>query len=100
LEDDAANAIALDSTGNVWVSGTTASPDFPNQQGGAQGGDFVAALSATGTALTHSARLPVDIADASLAVDAAGTVHFAGYDGLVPPHFPNSLGGQRARLRP
>ena len=81
--DDAANALALDGTGNVWVSGTTASPDFPNQQGWALGGDFVAEVNAAGTALTYSARLPVDTADASLAVDAAGTVHFAGYDGLV-----------------
>ena len=81
--DDAANAIALDVSGNVWLSGTTASPDFPNQQGWAQGGDFVAELNAAGTALTYSSLLPSDTASASLAVDAAGTVHFAGYDGLV-----------------
>ena len=80
---DAANAIALDGTGNVWISGTTDSPDFPNRQGWAQGGDFLAELDAAGAALTYSARLPGDTADASLAVDAAGTVHFAGYDGLV-----------------
>jgi uncharacterized protein (TIGR03437 family) len=81
--DDAANAIALDGTGNVWIIGTTDSPDFPNRQGWAQGGDFLAELDAVGAALTYSARLPNDIAAASLAVDAAGTVHFAGYDGLV-----------------
>jgi uncharacterized protein (TIGR03437 family) len=80
---DAANGIALYSAGNVWLSGTTDSPDFPNRQGWAQGGDFVAALNAGGTALTYSARLPGDTAAASLAVDAAGTVHLAGYDGLV-----------------
>ena len=80
---DAANGIALDGTGNVWISGTTDSPDFPNRQGWAQGGDFVASLNAAGTALTYSARLPADAAAASLAVDAAGTVHCAGHDGLV-----------------
>jgi uncharacterized protein (TIGR03437 family) len=80
---DAARAIAIDSTGNVWVSGTTDSLDFPNRQGWALGGDFVAELNAAGTALAYSARLPDDTADASLAVDAAGTVHFAGLDGLV-----------------
>jgi uncharacterized protein (TIGR03437 family) len=81
--DDAANAIALDASGNVWVSGTTASADFPNRQGWSQGGDFVAEVNAAGSTLTYSARLPGDTADASLAVDAAGTVHFAGYDGLI-----------------
>jgi uncharacterized protein (TIGR03437 family) len=80
---DAANGIALDGTGNVWISGTTDSPDFPNRQGWAQGGDFLAELDAAGAALAYSARLPGDTADASLAVDAARTVHFAGYDGLV-----------------
>jgi uncharacterized protein (TIGR03437 family) len=80
---DAANAIALDGTGNIWLSGTTDSPDFPNRQGWAQGGDFLAELDAAGTALTYSAQLPGDTASASLAVDASGTVHFAGYDGLV-----------------
>jgi uncharacterized protein (TIGR03437 family) len=81
--DDAANAIALDGTGNIWLSGTTDSPDFPNRQGWAQGGDFLAELNSAGTALTYSARLPGDTADASLALDSAGTVHLAGYDGLV-----------------
>src|ERR1019366_9395447 len=81
--DDAANGIALDGTGNVWFNGTTDSPDFPNAQGWTQGGEFVAEVNAAGTTLTYSARLPVDTAAASLAVDAAGTVHFAGYDGLV-----------------
>ena len=80
---DAASAIALDSTGNVWVSGTTDSPDFPNRQGWAQGRDFVAALTGAGTALTYSALLPQDTTAASLAVDAAGTLHLAGYGGLV-----------------
>src|ERR1035441_9538337 len=65
--DDAANAIAVDASGNVWVSGTTASADFPNRQGWSQDGDFVAEVNATGTALTYSARLPADTAAASVA---------------------------------
>lgn len=43
----------------------------------------MAALNAAGSALTYSARLPDDTAAASLAVDAAGALHFAGYGGLV-----------------
>jgi uncharacterized protein (TIGR03437 family) len=81
--DDGAHAIALDSVGNVWVSGTTASPDFPNRQGWSQGGDFLAGLNAAGSALTYSTRLPDDTAAATLAVDSAATLHFAGYGGLV-----------------
>ncbi len=81
--DDAAHAIALDSTGGVWVSGTTASPDFPNRTGWSQGGDFLTGLNAAGSTLIYSSRLPNDTAAASLAVEAAGTAHLAGYGGLV-----------------
>ena len=94
--DDAAHAIAVDSTGNVWLSGTTASADFPNQQGWSQGGDFVAGLNAAGSALTYSSRLPNDTATASLAVDAAGTLHFAGYGGLVSTLSPAADAWRRA----
>jgi uncharacterized protein (TIGR03437 family) len=81
--DDAANGIALDASGKVWLSGITASSDFPVQQGWSHGGDFVAGLNPAGSALFYSSRLPGDTAAASLAVDAAGALHLAGYDGLV-----------------
>ena len=87
---DTAHAIAVDSKGNVWMSGTTASADFPNQQAWSLGGDFVAGLNAAGSALTYSSRLPDDTAAASLAVDAAGTLHFAGFGGLVSTLSPTA----------
>jgi uncharacterized protein (TIGR03437 family) len=93
--DDAAHAIAVDTKGNVWMSGTTASADFPNPQGWSQGADFVAGLNAGGSALTYSSRLPNDTAAASLAVDAAGTLHFAGYGGLVSTISPTATLAQR-----
>ena len=80
---DVARAIALDAAGNVWLSGTTDSPDFPNPIGWSQGGDFVTGLNAAGSTLTYSSRLPDDTAAASIAVDPAGTLHVAGLGGLV-----------------
>ena len=80
---DAARSIALDSAGNVWVNGVTASPEFPNQQGWSQGADFVVAFNPSGSALSYASRFPNDTASASLAVDAAGMLHFAGSSGLV-----------------
>jgi len=92
---DVAHAIALDSVGSVWVGGTTDSVDFPIRQGWSQGSDFVAALNAAGSALTYSSRLPNDTAAASLAVDAAGTLHLAGYGGLVSTLSPTQPGPPR-----
>ena len=80
---DTGRAIALDSAGNVWIDGTTASGDFPNRQAWSQGSDFVAGLDSTGATLTYSSRFPNDTAAASLAIDPAGTLHFAGAGGLV-----------------
>ena len=80
---DAAHAIALDTAGSVWLAGTNGSPDFPNQTGWSQGGDFLTGLNAAGSSVIYSSRLPDDTAAASLAVDAAGVAHLAGYGGLV-----------------
>ena len=41
---DVANAAALDSAGNLWITGVTASTEFPNAQGWSEGQDFVTAL--------------------------------------------------------
>ncbi|MBZ5585331.1 MAG: SBBP repeat-containing protein, partial [Acidobacteriia bacterium] len=80
---DTANAIALDASGNVWVTGTTASPIFPNQQGWMVGGNFVTGFNASGSALIYSALYPNDAAGQSIALDAAGLAHIAGPSGLV-----------------
>lgn len=80
---ESANGVALDTSGNVWVSGTTDSPDFPNAQGWSQGGDFVSALNPTGSALTYSGRFPNDTVSTSIAADPSGLAHVAGPLGLV-----------------
>lgn len=91
---DAANAIALDLSGNVWIAGTTASADFPNAQGWSTGGDFVAEFNQAGTKLPYAARYPTGAASQTIACDSAGAIHFAGPAGLVssltPPGPPLS----------
>ena len=82
-DDDSTQSIALDSSANVWLSGTTASPEFPNKAGWSGGRDFVVELSATGSALSYSSRFPDGSASEAIAVDAGGSVHFAGASGIV-----------------
>ena len=82
--DDAAQSIAFDSSGNVWIDGTTSSATFPNANGWMQnGGDFLVELSSSGSALSYSARFPAGAAAQSVAVDVNGAVHLAGSSGLV-----------------
>ena len=76
-------AMVLDPDGNVWVTGITASPDFPNSQGWSSGGDFLVGVNSAGSALYYAARYPDGAASQSVASDANGTIHFAGPGGLV-----------------
>ena len=80
---DAAKSVALDASGDVWLTGTTASPQFPNTQGWSTGGDFLTALNSSGSALVYSARYPDDAVSQSVAVDPAGLLHVAGPTGIV-----------------
>ena len=80
---DAASAVTLDASGNLWISGTTASTDFPNAQGWSNGGEFVVELSATGSALPYAGRYPNGTAAGAIAVDAAGLLHIGGSGGIL-----------------
>jgi uncharacterized protein (TIGR03437 family) len=80
---EAVNAIALDSSNQIWLAGTTASPEFPNAQGWSQGSDFIAGLDASGSKLLYAARYPNDGASRSVAVDSAGLLHISGPTGIV-----------------
>jgi hypothetical protein len=84
---DAALGIARDAAGNVYVTGYTASADFPvtpNAPQPAFGGGvydaFVAKLDPNGALMssTFLGGSNIDVASA-IAVDAAGGVHVAGY---------------------
>jgi uncharacterized protein (TIGR03437 family) len=82
---DAAYAIALDGSGNVYTAGVTESSDFPKSgvfipTCRATGGPFVAELDPTGAKLLHStgmSGLGYDYALA-LAVSSTGTAYLAG----------------------
>lgn len=77
--------IALDSTGNIYISGNTFATDFPvvnaAQPGAGVGGDgFVMKINAAGTALLYSTYLGGSSYDTfqALAVDSTGAAWVAG----------------------
>ncbi len=83
---DVGNAIVVDSTGSVYLAGSTSSSDFPITTGAVQannagnGDAFIAKLNATGTALGYSTYLGgtgMDVAQA-IAVDSSGNAFVTG----------------------
>jgi hypothetical protein len=90
---DQANGIAVDPAGNVVVTGTTQSADFPTRNAidatlSGTTDAFVTELAAGGAALVYSTLLggsSVDFGDA-VAVDGAGTAYVAG--GTQSADFP------------
>ncbi len=89
-----ATGIAVDSAGNAYVEGNTASTDFPTTAGAfdrtlnnpySSGWTaFVAKLNATGTALAYSTFLDDGLAS-GIAVDAAGSAYVSGVAGSLFP---------------
>ena len=80
---DASQSLAVDASGNVWVTGTTSSSTFPNANGWTRGGDFLVKVNSTGSALSYSAEFPSGSVAQAVAVDASGMVHVSGSAGLV-----------------
>jgi hypothetical protein len=90
---DQGRGIAVDSAGNVYVTGMTNSTDFPTQDPlyaeGAGGDDvFVTKINAAGTALVYSTYLGGSKGDAAyaIAVDSAGNAYVTG--GTASDDFP------------
>ena len=82
---DSGNSIAVDASGNAYVTGSTNSTDFPAiqaaQSANAGGSDaFVTKLNADGSALIYSTYLGGSAADQgnSIAVDSFGSAYVAG----------------------
>ncbi len=98
---DEARGVAVDAQGNVYVAGTTHSPDFPvtpgvhqpdYRQGQFPGDAFVAKLRPDGKSLVYSTFLGgarTDVAT-DIAVDALGRAYIAGYTDSAD--FPTTAG--------
>jgi hypothetical protein len=101
--DDAGFAIAVDGTGNAYVTGLTRSPNFPNnpgtiQPGGNGGGAsdaFVTKVSANGTSLAYSTYLggSGDDQGFGIAVDGNGNAYVTG---STSSSFPIIAGAEQA----
>jgi hypothetical protein len=98
------NGIAVDSSGNAYISGTTfgSFPTTPGSYRPTSGGGtddvFVSKLNASGSALVYSTYLggsSFDIDD-GIAVDAYGNVFVTGYTGSA--NFPTTSGAYQTTL--
>jgi uncharacterized protein (TIGR03437 family) len=83
--NDIPTAISVDSTGLVYIVGSTSSPDFPltsTPLRNKPSGGFVAKIAPDGQSLNFSTYFPASIY--GLAVDSAGAVYMTGFvDGAV-----------------
>jgi uncharacterized repeat protein (TIGR01451 family) len=99
--DEQANAVAVDAGGNAYITGQTASANFPVvspvQGARAAGNDaFVSKLNPAGTALVYSTYLggaSVDVGN-GIAVDAAGSAYVIG--STASADFPHTVGAAQA----
>ncbi|MHB8627923.1 MAG: SBBP repeat-containing protein, partial [Aggregatilineales bacterium] len=98
---DQANGIAVDINGNAYVTGETASTDFPtsNAVQGTAGGNtdaFVTKLNAAGSALSYSTYLGGGQFDdgTAIVVDSNGNAYITGY--TQSTNFPITGGASQA----
>jgi uncharacterized protein (TIGR03437 family) len=95
-------AIAVDSAGNAYVTGYTASDDFPETSDSfhverwGHACAFITKLNATGTALVYSTRFgsTYGASMTGVAIDSSGDIYVTGEGG--GPNFPTTLGAFRA----
>lgn len=96
---DIGSGIAVDSSGNTYITGQTASTNFPTTAGvfqlalapGASNNAFVTKLNAAGSALMYSTYLGGSGSDQgnSIAIDAGGNAYITGT--TTSPNFPTIL---------
>jgi hypothetical protein len=85
-DDDSGNGIAIDGSGNAYVTGNTYSTNFPTKnpyQGTKSGGSdvFITKLSSSGNTLSYSTYLGGSSGDygQGIAVDGSGNAYVTGY---------------------
>jgi len=96
--DNQGNSIAVDGNGNTYVTGYTASPDFPTTPGafnstfGGNQDAFVTKLNPAGSGLVYSTYVGGNDIDHgnSIAVDGSGNAYVTGY--TASPDFPTTPG--------
>ena len=106
---DVGQAVAVDSSGNAYVTGATQSANFPLVAGGYQSSlngsqnAFVTKVNFTGTALLYSTFLGGSSADTaqSIQLDSSGDAYLAGYTfstnfPTVAPYQSQNAGGSDA----
>ena len=87
--DDAAISVAMDGSGNAYVTGYTSSTDFPTKNafqknyGGGQDDAFVTKIDSAGTSIVYSTYLGGSDIDQGngIAVDSSGAAYITGFTG-------------------
>jgi hypothetical protein len=102
---DQNRAVAVDSSGNAYITGSTTSTNFPTTTGaysttfhsGAAAEVFVTKLNADGTGLGYSTYLGGFAASSGygIAVDSSGDAFIAGDTGQGTPAFPTTTGAYK-----
>ena len=101
--DDAAYGIAFDGSGNAYVTGQTASANFPgsssaNKLNGTDNA-FVTEIKADGSGTVYSTYVGGSVSDSGngIALDASGNAFVAG--GTQSPNFPTTTGAYQTALK-
>jgi hypothetical protein len=98
-EDDSGNGIALDASGNAYVTGATDSANFPTTTGafqkaigGIYGNAFVTKINPSGSALVYSTYLggSGDDGGQGIAIDSSEKAYVTGY--AYSTNFPTTAG--------
>ena len=104
--DDTGSSVARDSTGNIYIAGSTTSTNFPTV-GAAYANNkgltdvFVTKLNPAGTTIIYSTYIGgsgIDRAD-GLAVDASGNAYVVGRAGDTSTDFPTTAGSLATTYR-
>lgn len=103
--NDAGYGIAFDSSGNAYITGQTASIDFPTVSGGYAAANagltdvFVTKIAADGSSLIYSTYVggSKDDSGNAIAVDPSGNAFVAG--GTASTDFPHTLGAFQTALK-